>query len=153
MAGSQLQHGMQIPERWQDRLPATLGCSGRSAELIQRFQHLLSVVEPGTEVFTQSVQPTAIYLLIDGMMEMVACRGCREARIGKITSGMMCDIAACILDTPHTFSARSMIPCELVVLPMKIWQRLMEESPTAAIRAAGQLCTDMSDLLKNISSQ
>ncbi len=88
MIGSQLNHGIQPPEQWLDRLPGTLGCSGRSVELVQGAQYLLTVA-PGTNLFAQASDPKAIYLLLDGAVDVVGCQGHREARLRQITSGML----------------------------------------------------------------
>jgi CRP-like cAMP-binding protein len=152
LIGSQLNHGIQLPEQWQDRLPGALGCSGRSVELVQGAQRLLTVA-PGTELFAQNSDPKAIYLLLDGAVDVVGCRGQREARLGQITSGMLFDIAACILGAPHNFTARSVSTCALVFLPIDVWRRLIEEFPSASIKAASQLCTNLRDIVRQIASR
>ncbi len=152
MSSPQLKHGTEQPETWQERLPFALGCTGESAELIHEHQRLL-IVPAGADAFAQASQPTAIYLLLEGTVHIIGSQGRREAHLGEITPGALCDIAACILSAPHDYTARSITECRFVVLPIEIWQRLMKEYPAVSAKVLGQLCTDVNGVLRQIGSR
>ena len=150
--GANLKDGTESYEPWRNRLPEILDCRGRSAELIQESQRLM-IVMPGTDVFTQASKPKAVYLLLEGELDMVGSRGKREAGLGRITPGTLCDIAACMLGAPHNFTARATMPCELVALPIDIWRRLEEEFPSVSINVTRQLCNDLKYITRQITSR
>jgi CRP-like cAMP-binding protein len=151
LTNSRLQTGAPPPEDWRDRLPDALGCTGRSAELIHEHQTLLRV-SPGTDIFAQGSQPEAIYLLLKGKISVVGSIGYQEAVLGEIKSGMLCDIGACVLGSPHNYTARPVAPCDLVVLPIEVWQRLVEAFPSSLMKVIDQLSSDLRDIWKRIAS-
>ncbi len=152
MSSLQLKNGTEQPVSWQDRLPFALGCTVESAELIHEHQRLL-IVPAGTDVFAQASQPTAVYLLLDGAVHIIGSQGRREAQLGEVAPGALCDIAACILGAPHDYTARSATECRFVVLPIEIWQKLMKEYPSVSAKALGQLCADVNGVLRQIGSR
>lgn len=144
----------RIPRRddWRDSLPAALGCTGRSAELIHEHQYLLTL-DSGTDIFAQDSQPEAICLLLRGNISIVGSIGLQEAVLGEITSGMLCDIGACVLGSPHNYTARSLTPCDLAMLPIDVWQRLVETFPSVLIPVVDQLSADLGGILRHIASR
>ncbi len=152
MSSPQPRHGTEQPIQWQDRLPFVLDCTGKSAELIHEHQRHL-IVPVRTNIFAQASQPTALHLLLEGTVNIIGSQGRREAQLGEITPGMLCDIAACILAAPHNYTARSATECEFSVLPIEIWQSLMKEDPSVSAKVLSQLCTDVNGVYRQIGSQ
>lgn len=137
---------------WQERLSTALDCSGKAAELVQQSQRLVTVA-PGTDIFVQASVPKAIYLLLTGTAHMIGRLGQREAQMGTIVPGMLCDPAACILNAPHNYTARSVTSCDLATLPIAIWQKLIEEFPSVSMKAAAQISSDLRGVVKQIASR
>ncbi len=140
------------PASWQESLSAALDCSGKAAEVVQQSQRLVTVT-PGTDIFVQASAPKAIYLLLTGTAHMIGSLGQREARMGTIIPGMLCDPAACILNAPHNYTARSVTSCDLATLPIAIWQKLIEEFPSVSMKAASQISSDLRGVVKQIASR
>lgn len=149
MTSSRLETGTPPTGDWRERLPAALGCTGRSAELIREHQRF-STVEPGQDIFPQNSQPEAIYLLLEGNMSIVGGIGPQETALGELRSGMLCDIGACVLGSPHNYTARAVTHCDLVVLPIEIWQRLVEAFPSILMKVIDQLSSDLRNIWRKI---
>lgn len=151
MTSSSSEHNSPPPQ-WQESLSTALDCSGKAAELVQQSQRLVTVA-PGTDIFVQASAPKAIYLLLTGTAHMIGRLGQREAQMGTIVPGMLCDPAACILNAPHNYTARSVTSCDLATLPIAIWQKLIEEFPSVSMKAAAQISSDLRGVVKQIASR
>jgi CRP-like cAMP-binding protein len=151
LTSSRRDSGTQQADHWKDRLPACLGCTGKSADLIYDHQLLLSA-DSGIDIFTQSSRPNAIYLLLKGKISIVGNIQGLEVPMGNVTSGKLCDIAACVSGSPHNYTARSMIPCDFSVLPIEIWRRLAEADPSVMIKVADHISADLRNIWSLIAS-
>jgi CRP-like cAMP-binding protein len=149
MADSFWQSDMRRLRRWQDCLPATLGCAGKPVNIIHEHQQLRSLASD-TVLFEQNAQPSAVYLVLKGKIESIAHQEGRQAKLSEIFPGMLCDIAACILGTPHNYTARTASTCDLVELPISVWRRLNDEFPYLSLKAADQLNRDLKNMMKQI---
>jgi CRP-like cAMP-binding protein len=138
------------PER-QDYLPLRLGCTGGFRELILEHQILLTVA-PWTCLFAEGSRPQAAYLLLQGTLEILVNVRHREEKLGQIQPGALCDIAACILNTPHNYTARAASNCDLVRLPITIWREVMKE-PSVSLNAASQIGDDLKRITRQIASR
>jgi CRP-like cAMP-binding protein len=137
--------------QWRNHLSLRLGCTGRFRELILEHQSLLTIA-PGTHVFLEGSKPEAAYLLLQGTLEILAALRHQAEKLDQIEPGMICDIAACILNIPHNYTARAASDCDLVRLPIAIWQEVMKE-PSVALHAANQLSDDLKQMLRQIASR
>lgn len=137
--------------QWRDRLFLRLGCTGQFRELILQHQSLLTIA-PGAHVFLEGSQPEAAYLLLQGTLEILAGPRHREEKFGHIEPGTLCDVAACILSTPHNYTAHAASDCDLVRLPIAIWQEVMKE-PSVSFHAANQLADDLKHMMRKIASR
>jgi predicted GNAT family N-acyltransferase len=94
-------------------------------------------VRAGDSVLRKGDAGTAMYLVLDGAMEV---RGAQERVLGTLGAGQLFGEAGFLMGTPRSADVVAITDTHLVVLDVEAFARLSEQHPAVALKVMRNLC-------------
>jgi predicted GNAT family N-acyltransferase len=94
----------------------------------------------GDTVLRKGEQGTALYLVLDGAVEVRDERGGQRRVLGTLGAGQLFGEAGFLMNTPRSADVVAIADSHLVVLDLESFARLSEQHPEVALKVMRNLC-------------
>ena len=115
------------------------------AAYLQRFPAQMQLITAGDP-------PDFLYIVVEGRVELFATSGEREATMGIINPISTFILAATIKDAPLLMSARTLEPCQLLLIPSEDIRRIFAEDDRFARAIVTELATSYRTVVKTLKN-
>jgi CRP-like cAMP-binding protein len=97
-------------------------------------------VATGEKVLTKGEGGTAMYLILDGAVEVLGERGGQQRVLSTLGAGQLFGEAAFLMHTPRSADVAAIADTQLVVLDVDSFAKLSVQRPTVALKVMRNLC-------------
>lgn len=97
-------------------------------------------VQAGERVLGKGETGTAMYLILDGAIEVRADRGGQQRVLGTLGAGQLFGEAGFLMNTPRSADVVAIADSHLVVLDQAAFAHLSEQHPAVALKVMRNLC-------------
>lgn len=104
-------------------------------------------------IFTEGAPAKQLHILLDGLVELYAKAGDREATITLVRPGTPFILAAVVKDAVMLMSARAIERSRILLVPSEAFRRALHEDPALALNVSSELGTGWRTMVKHLRDQ